>query len=222
MKLVTSKDISLAFFYCRHQDAQRNTFVSIVKAMLAQLLQQNPDILAYLHDCLSNASQLTLESQEECSKILGTVLLAVPKTFIIIDGIDECELKERRQILSYFTSAFRRYDGEPGKLRGFFVSQTENDIKKALHSAVTLRLTEEHNKRDIQSYANKHSLQIQQKFTSMPNEARDHIAQIVCETAQGMFLFAKLILENLYDQTNLTDLYQELRPDTFPRGLEQA
>ena len=37
-----------------------------------------------------------------------------------------------------------------------------------------------------------------------------------------MFLFAKLVLTNLYGQTTREQLYNELLPEQFPRGLGQA
>lgn len=56
----------------------------------------------------------------------------------------------------------------------------------------------------------------------MPEEARQHIVQLVCHGADGMFLFAKLVLENLSGQANLEDIYKELGPDIFPHGFDQA
>jgi len=38
----------------------------------------------------------------------------------------------------------------------------------------------------------------------------------------GMFLFAKLVMENLYNQTKRENLNKELEPNRFPRGLEDA
>lgn len=212
----------MAFFYCRDQDGQRNKFPSVAKAMLAQLLAQNPSILPYLYDECLKSGKVTLGSPQDCVKILGTVLQAVPKTFIIIDGIDECEQKERKAILNFFTSVISNDDIEPGRLRGLFVSQELGDIKTALHMAETLRLKEEHSKLDIKNYAIKWSVKIQERFKQMPDAAREHIVKLVCEGADGMFLFARLVLENLYDQENLENLYNELRPDTFPSGFDQA
>lgn len=37
-----------------------------------------------------------------------------------------------------------------------------------------------------------------------------------------MFLFAKLVLTNLYSQTSKAKLYEELQPEAFPKGFEQA
>ena len=37
-----------------------------------------------------------------------------------------------------------------------------------------------------------------------------------------MFLYAKLVTWNLYEQTTRKNFLQEMHPDTFPDGLEQA
>lgn len=39
---------------------------------------------------------------------------------------------------------------------------------------------------------------------------------------QGMFLFARLVLTNLYGQTSGAELFEELQPARFPHGLDQA
>jgi hypothetical protein len=218
--------VSVAFFYCRDQDGQRNRFPGVAKAILAQLLQQNPEILPFLFDECQKSCKVTLASPKDCARILGTVLQAVSKTFIILDGIDECEPKERKAILEFFTSAIHDDENERGKLRGLFVSQDLGDIRSALHTAETLRLTEEHSMLDIQSYVIKWSQRIQGRFKksihTMPEEAREYIVKLVCEGADGMFLFAKLVLENLFGQENLEDIYKELTPETFPHGFDQA
>jgi hypothetical protein len=214
--------VSIAYFYCKEEDEQRNSFSSVVKSMLAQLLTQNPSLLPYLYDQCLKSGKVTLESRQECSRIFTTVLQAVPRTFIIVDGIDECEEKERKAIINIFTSLIDHRDIDPGKIRVFFVSQALGDIKTALHMAEAFQLKEEHSKLDIENYAVKWSIKIKDRFPNMPEEARGQIVKLVCEGASGMFLFAKLALENLYDQENLENLYEELSPDTFPRGFDQA
>lgn len=37
-----------------------------------------------------------------------------------------------------------------------------------------------------------------------------------------MFLYAKVVLDNLLGQVTLGRLEKELQPDTFPKGIEQA
>jgi hypothetical protein len=217
-----SKETSLAFFYCRDQDGQRNKFASVAKATLAQLLCQNPDILPYLYEECLKSGKVTLASSNDCVKVLGTVLQAVPQTFLIIDGIDECEPKERKAILNFFTSTITSNDISRGKLRGLFISQELGDIKTALHMATSVSLTKDRSELDIRNFAANWAKKIQERFKPMPDPARGHIVKLVSEGADGMFLFARLVLENLYYQKNLENVYRELHPDTFPKGFGQA
>lgn len=214
--------LSVAYFYCKDEDSQRNTLLGVMKAIIAQLLTQNPGILPFLYDQCLKSGSITLASPTDCSKILSTVLQAVPKTFIVIDGIDECEEQERKTMLKYFMSLINDYTLDPGKIRGFFVSQPLSDIKSALRMAETLKLTEEHSKLDINNYAVRWANKIQQRFTKMPDAAKEQIVKNVCDGACRMFLFARLVLENLYGQENLESIYYELHPDTFPSGFDQA
>lgn len=216
------KNVSVGYFYCKDEDSQRNRFPSVAKALIAQLLTQNSGILPYLYDQCLRSGKVTLASTGDCSKILSTILSAVSKTFIIIDGIDECEEQERKTMLKYFTSVVDDNDLEPGKIRCFFVSQALSDIKTALRMAQTLKLTEEHSRLDIKNYAVRWATKIQQRFANMPGAAKEQIIKNVCEGACRMFLFARLVLENLYGQENLDSLFYELHPDTFPSGFDQA
>lgn len=218
--LQSEEEMSIAYFYCRDQDEQRNKFSCVVKGILAQLLIQNSLLLPYLYaECLK---KVTLETKHDCVRILSTVLKANPKTFILLDGLDECEQKERNALLNFFTTAITETATIPGKLRVFFVSQELKDIRNSLHVADTLRLKETHLEKDIKSYAITWSHKIQLRFENMPDAARENIVKLVCEGADGMFLFARLVLENLYGQENLESLYQELHPEVFPEGFEQA
>ncbi|KAE9372535.1 hypothetical protein N431DRAFT_536388 [Stipitochalara longipes BDJ] len=218
----SSTNISLAFFYCRDQDGQRNTFASVAKAILAQLLCQNSNLLPHLYDECLKSAKVTLASSHDCVKVLGTVLQAVPQTFLIIDGIDECEPKERKAILKFFASMITSDDIPQGKLRGLFISQELADIKSALHVADTVNLTRNHSEVDIKNFAVKWASKIQQRFRLMEDSAREYIIKLVSDGAEGMFLFARLVLENLHDQESLQNVYKELHPDTFPRGFDQA
>jgi hypothetical protein len=217
--------VSISYFYCREKERQQNTFSSVAKALLAHILKHSsdrPGILAYLYDECLKSCKATLESQQDCIEILETVLRALPKTFIIIDGIDECETKERKAIMKFFLSAINKEGTELGKIRCLFASQELSDIKTGLQDPKILHLTEEHVKLDIQNYAVWYTSKIQERHKGIPQDAKDYIVKLVCEGSDGMFLFAKLVLKNLYAQKNLEDVYGELQPNTFPKGLEKA
>ncbi len=37
-----------------------------------------------------------------------------------------------------------------------------------------------------------------------------------------MFLYAKLVMQNLFNSVNQESLYMEIHPDTLPKGIDQA
>lgn len=178
---------SIVFFYCKYQDEQRKTFLAIARSILSQLLNVDDDILPYLYDQCIGSGQVSLVSTQTSVELLKTCLQTVPQTYIVIDGIDECEYSERKVILSFFTSLIDN-DINPGRLRGLFVSQDENDIRKILRNASVLRLTEEHNKSDIEAYASHWLSKIVLKF-GIPDVTLEYIKAAVLGGCEGNNVF---------------------------------
>ena len=176
--------ISVAFFYCKHLDDQRNTFVAVARGILTQLLSQNDELLPYMYDQCHLSGQSSLLSAEMSRSLLETALTTVSKIYIIIDGIDECPLAERAAILKFFTSLIERSDSME-KLRCLFVSQDENDIRKYLRTASVVRLKGSDNSTDIKTYVNHWSLKIQTKF-DLSTEEKDYVISSVCARAEGI------------------------------------
>jgi hypothetical protein len=182
--------------------------------MLKQMLRQNPIILPYLYDECLESRTVTPSSSQQCSKLLGTVLQAVPRTSIIVDGIDACEEHERNKILQFFSSVIDKSSTESGNLRCLFISQELDDMKEALGKADILRLTDQHSEQDIRHYAMMQSIAIQEKF-GITEAAREHIFKVVCARAKGTFLSADIFLAKLYRESTLDGLSNELGPDSF-------
>jgi hypothetical protein len=107
------------------------------------------------------------------------------QTYIIVDGIDECDLSERKAILSFFVPLVER-DDSPGRLRAIFVSQDESDIQRLLRAATILRLTDAHNQTDIENFAAHWSIKIQQKF-GLPDITGEYIRSVVCAGSDGTY-----------------------------------
>jgi hypothetical protein len=95
-------DVTVAFFYCRYQDDERNTFLAVARGILAQLLHQDDNILAYLYDKASRSGQTTLSTVSLAKELLEIATKNHKKLYIVIDGIDECERDERKEIASTF------------------------------------------------------------------------------------------------------------------------
>jgi hypothetical protein len=178
----------VAYFYCKYKEQERNTFVAVFRAIISQLLAQSndSDILQVLYERSVESGERYLESQSLCTELLSIAVGSISKNaniHMIIDGLDECENKERKVIISEITKILRS-DPQPGRVRAMFVSQPETSIRSLLRTATMVRLSEADNASDIAEYTRHWCLEIQNKF-DLPDEKRDLIRRLVCESAGG-------------------------------------
>lgn len=192
-------------------------------------MDQYPHVMPYCHSRYSTSGEPSLRSLTLAKKVLEDFCLTIPKLYIIVDGLDECEPGERKQILDFFVWLVGQCDtDEPGKLRVLFVSQDCSDIKRALHSSTVSRiapkilpLSSTDNERDIRVYVNDWTAKIKQNF-ELNEEQADILRDMTVNRAHGMFLYAKLVMPNLFQQPTRHHLIQEISVERFPRGLEEA
>lgn len=165
------KSIETAYFYCKHSDTEKNTSMSVFRGLLSQLLTQNRSILPFCFDKTLTKGELTMTSTATAQEMLELFFESSPKQYIIIDGLDECSPVERKLVVSFFSSILHKFDSkEPGKLRLLFVSQNEDDIKKALSTAALVSLGPDDIENDLQIFTRKWSGKIGQKHHLDPEE----------------------------------------------------
>jgi hypothetical protein len=123
------------------------------------------ELIPYCYEKYLFSGELNLTSLALAEQLLELFLEKILKQFIIIDGLDECNLAQRKLVLSFLISMVDRCDkGEPGKLRVLFVSQDFLDIRKSLWAADVMKLTPEDNKNDIVAYVYDWSKKIKEKY----------------------------------------------------------
>ncbi|KAK4158351.1 hypothetical protein C8A00DRAFT_28632 [Chaetomidium leptoderma] len=126
-------DISVAYFYFAYGDSQRNNFLGMARAILSQLLAQNEALL----DCYNSVMAVScahghLSSQQESEKLLETALKS-RKTYIVLDGLDECPRDQRKDICTWFRSVVDKLErNKQDEIRCLFVSQEDGFAKKDL------------------------------------------------------------------------------------------
>ncbi|KAF2680111.1 hypothetical protein K458DRAFT_393383 [Lentithecium fluviatile CBS 122367] len=211
--------VAVAFFYCKHQDAERNTFLAVARGILAQLLHQDDNILAYLYDERSKSGQPTLQTATLARKLLKLTVKNHQKVYIIIDGIDECDSgEERRNIVTTFGALCQPLNpNDVVPLRCLFVSQDDRSAQKDFSGMAALRMTEADMKKDIKAYASIWSSKIREKF-ELSLKRQKKIEDEITDNAEGMFLYARLMSHHLYSQNSVKTLDHELLPGVFPRG----
>jgi hypothetical protein len=227
------QDVHVAFFYCRYQDHDRSTFLGVARGILSQLLFQDDALLTYIYEKVSTSGQVTLSIESTAMELLKTSLQTFRKLYVVIDGIDECEREERRQIVSFFEKAWESLpQNDNDSLRCMFISQDDNVARKDFANMSSLRVTESDTQSDIVAYVKARSVGIKSHLDLTTDRQQWTQDQIVKSadgklhspifsgllTAPGMFLFAHLMTSYLFDLTSLAELEYELSPERFPQG----
>lgn len=156
-------------------------------------MDQYPDMLPVCHTRRTQSGDPILRSLAQAKKLLEEFCTSIPKVFIIVDGLDECEQIERKQALDILMEITSRCDAsEPGKLRILFVSQEYADIRRALHSAAVSRMTpktinisDADNEADIRTYTKSWVDEIAIKFKPFSADMQDYLRNLTIANAKG-------------------------------------
>jgi hypothetical protein len=179
---------SVLFFYCKNDD-RRNCLAAVLKGLLAQIVEINNEIFPYVYDECSKCSELALESLEFLKKLVECALEGTNPIWIVLDGLDECDRREKKKILSWFTTLVKS-ENLPGRIRVLVASQDEGDIRKQLIKRPCISLNESsQHKQAISIYATKKARKIIKKFelseAPVAGPSVTEIVNLVTERAQG-------------------------------------
>lgn len=184
-KLCSSHCVSVAFFYCKHNDLKRNTFNAIARGILIQLLRQNDALLPYLFEKASSSGESILETSSLVKELLETAIRSLGKVYIIIDGLDECERNEKKTTALWFRSLIEtNLEADPDAVRCLFFSQDDGEVGKFLSKVPTIQITAENINQDVRIFASAWSKKLQTQFETS-DAVREEIYSAVTGKADG-------------------------------------
>lgn len=190
----------VAYFYCKHGDPEKRTLISFMKATLSQLVTQQEHLIPYYYDEGSGSGEVLLQSTKRCKTLLRHMLQNIPKAFLVLDGLDECDDPERKLIMDFLKDVVNLCDStKPGKVRVLILSRDEPDIRRALATATVIRFGRQDTLKDIESYIQHHAGLLQQKF-EFPDADREYIEQYVLDKSDGKCPLLALTRKHLMSQ----------------------
>ena len=185
MEFVTS------YFYCHYDNQRANTAVGILRGLLDQLLDEFPLLLPPCHSKQSTSGEPSLRSLSIAKQLFENFCSTVPKLYIVIDGLDECEQYERKQLLETIMDVINHCEAdEPGKLRVLFVSQDYADIRRGLEkeklAPKIVALSASDNEGDIQTYVRGWVRRIAIKYDPFTEEMAEYLRNLTVARAKGI------------------------------------
>ncbi|OTA80302.1 hypothetical protein M434DRAFT_228741 [Hypoxylon sp. CO27-5] len=212
----------VVYFYFKHKQPEKESHNSLLRAILEQLIDQDSSMSDHLSKETTGIEGTNLRSTRTLEKLVRTGLESYPISYIVLDGLDECARDEASKSVKWFLSLLNGgLDNTSATLRVLFCGQRDGTLDNLLAGQASISLESSGHIDDVRRYCQDICKKIQQKF-DISSEMGEDIVSRVTNEAQGMFLYARLVLGNLLSQTKLSSLRKEMEPGTFPQGIEKA
>lgn len=233
-------------FYFEHGQDGKTLMVDMLRSFIEQLLQQDDAIVDDLHETVLPARSSDLSSLSWLEEMATRIILAQKRCYIVVDGLDECGLAQRKQILQWLRSILSESKDSKVVVKVLVSGQRDGIIDALLQDcSATIRLDDQKSHLcDIEAFSASVLTQIKDRFPDLEEEEeilkrldpsriteaskgaehprRRHLhVHVIAKVATGMFMYAKVVLDNFLSQTSIFELEQELKRE-YPKGLDEA
>lgn len=215
--LLRADNTQALYFFCKAGDPEKRSALRVLRTLLAQLLRCDKALYEVIEEIYYNNGHAVAQSVVDVKAALGLALQAAssPEVYIVIDGLDECQdnldlIRILLELRSNATTARKA-------VRLMLCTRDHPDIWDGLKDhGNSLRLDATYQTARIRTYA----LQRVSNMRVLSNQRlQQSTADEVCGAAQGLWLYAQLILDEIKHLPNLTMIQHQLR--NIPRGLQQ-
>jgi hypothetical protein len=172
----------LLYCLCSYGFARSEANISglTFRSLIAQLIRKERNLLPYVYD---NVKTGAVPSATTVKDLLKDLIRASGPTFLIIDGLDECEGAHQRQLLSDLR-AFRGTGQDQVAVKFLICSRETKEISAGLKKVPQVFLTEEKVKvsKDIAIFAKDSLSPLRERFNTAIAE---EVEQTVVKKADG-------------------------------------
>ena len=224
---------NILFVFLSFQYRESTNRVAVLHSLIFQLLYKHHNLRPALLKAFDSDSRDLQSFADYNQRLLTDLLQCIGVTFVVLDGLDEISEKERDILLK----GFLQMSNQCPDLKIMISSREETDISSLLRSrALSLRIGLR-NSEDIELYFNTKAeewlntldldeatyFQLTSLLQEVPKKAEGINFSRPCGALAdglGMFLYAKLVIENLKCQIDLPAIRREAA--NLPNGLDQA
>jgi hypothetical protein len=193
---------------------------SMLRHFMVQLVNSDETIMRLAHDKCSVTESVELSTLKTLAK---DCITSQRSAILIIDGLDEASDNEPDKSLKWCLNDLLATAVSRGcHLKLLISGQRDGRLEPLLSSYPQIRLdgADAHLK-DIKEYCKTQAARIRARFLLTQPEEESLITK-VAGVSQGMFLYARVVLENLASMDSIQEYEDELEAEKFPDDLYQA
>lgn len=200
----SGQDLSyaLSYFFCQGTDSSLNNATAVLRGLLYLLCDQYPSMLSHLRESYDKAGQKLFEGTTAfflLSEVFEEMLKDrnLTKVYFAVDALDEC-MVDRKQLLELIVDFAAKFP----RAKWIVSSRNTNDIEQHLKAdrfnrQLDLEATQNAQKlsRAVHDYIGHKTLEL--ISLREDDKTREHAREIMCSKANGTFLRAALVIQEL-------------------------
>ncbi|OAP62379.1 hypothetical protein AYL99_04582 [Fonsecaea erecta] len=190
----------VAFFYCSQNSQQNRTTISILATLIAQIIAQFedlPEVVLEAYNKSTKCARPRLSMADQPLLLIKSLCDLLGELYVLIDGLDEAESPE--DVLQNILAI----TGSSAKIRILILSRDLPRLTKQLESYPhsILRIKSRDTRADIDLFVTGQL----SKLDFVDTELHEKMFAKLSQGADGMFLWASLILQSLASATTNYD-----------------
>ncbi|KPM37326.1 hypothetical protein AK830_g9237 [Neonectria ditissima] len=230
-RFMRSNDTSIVVrHFCTYSYASSIQYDQILRSLLAQLVRLSNDLVAHVYDeYVSTQKAVTITALDQ---LVLTISGAVSSTsskleyiHIVVDGLDECEGEIQGRVANLLERLVSSASSGSTICKVLLASRPSPVLSKRFRKKPTVSLAEE--KRSIEGamtiYCNQKLGLLRYRLSQLGMTDGDlkEVSMAIVQRADGMFLWARLILEYLSSNMFFNQDEVKLAINTLPRKLSE-
>ncbi|KAL1840937.1 hypothetical protein VTJ49DRAFT_7596 [Mycothermus thermophilus] len=193
-----------------------------INCLTLQMVKRDRKVLKELVQHYEEHQGKQLSFPKEAVRVFQAALRMFGPCFIFLDGLDECDKKDREVLISTMRHAV---DEITQGLRIMCTSRDERDLERLLGSGdvTDLPIVERFTSNDIRLMIQDEILkqpELAERLKDSPSQLSEDIINNLTTNARGMFLLPKLVIEELNAKPSTEGIYKLL--DNLPENLHDV
>ncbi|KAH0537354.1 hypothetical protein FGG08_005833 [Glutinoglossum americanum] len=194
---------ALAFFFCDRGNEENASTLKILASMIAQVLGQLcsiPDSICASYNIASRYGRSKVSAADQPAIIMKDLALSLNKLYILVDGIDE--LSSASDVLG----TMKALADSTTMIQVIFLSRDSPQLSNGLNGIPKINLTSAVVSSDINNYISHELAGLSLRNT----ELKDQIFERLSQGANGMFLWAHLMIKTLKSSVSPHEIMEAL------------
>ncbi|KAJ5336641.1 uncharacterized protein N7506_004663 [Penicillium brevicompactum] len=186
------QDGPVLFFFFREIIQANRSPRSLMQDFCHEMLEYSPWLQSQLSQIKAQHSSVGAVPYEELWKCMATAMGSIGKVHCVVDALDEMEQGNDQ----FFQDLLDLGRQSSGSIKLIITSRQVPHVEKHLKgtSLVDLRLDRRNVDRDIAVYITR---RLVDAHLEIPDEKIKEVKQTICDRGQGLFLYSRLMLDQL-------------------------